>query len=98
MRMLRYVNSIRDGKYKTPEGRKMLVAKNTPFYGYVVCDLTPKVEKWIELEKNFTPMPDRLGWFDWLKNINLYIEVLSWDKVLKDAKMRNKIFFHKLGI
>lgn len=96
--IVRYVNSIRDGKYKTPEGRKMLVAKNTPFYGYVVCDLTPKVEKWIELEKNFTPMPDRLGWFDWLKNINLYIEVLSWDKVLKDAKMRNKIFFHKLGI
>jgi len=96
--IVRYVNSIRDGKYKTPEGRKILVAKNTPFYGYVVCDLTPKVEKWIELERNFTPMPDRLGWFDWLKNINLYIEVLSWDKVLKDAKMRNKIFFHKLGI
>lgn len=96
--IVRYVNSIRDGKYKTPEGRKMLVAKNTPFYGYVVCDLTPKVEKWLELEKNFTPMPDRLGWFDWLKNINLYIEVISWDKVLKDAKMRNKIFFHKLGI
>jgi hypothetical protein len=96
--IVRYVNSIRDGKYKTPEGRKMLVAKNTPFYGYVVCDLTPKVEKWVELEKNFTPMPDRLGWFDWLKNINLYIEVISWDKVLKDAKMRNKIFFHKLGI
>jgi hypothetical protein len=28
----------------------------------------------------------------------LYIEVLSWDKILKDATMRNKIFFYKLGI
>jgi hypothetical protein len=43
-------------------------------------------------------MPDRLGWYQWRGNINLYIEVMSWDKVLKDAKMRNQIFFHKLGI
>lgn len=96
--IVRYVNDIRDGKYKTPEGRKMLVAENTPFYGYVVCDLTPKVETWLDREKNFTPMPDRLGWFHWMGNINLYVEVVSWDKVLKDAKMRNQIFFQQLGI
>lgn len=96
--IVRYVNDIRDGKYKTPEGRKMLVAENTPFYGYVVCDLTAKVETWLEREKNFTPMPDRLGWFQWMGNINLYVEVISWDKVLKDAKMRSQIFFQKLGI
>ena len=96
--IVRYVNDIRDGKYKTPEGRKMLVATNTPFYGYVVCDLTSKVETWLEREKNFTPMPDRLGWFQWMGNINLYVEIMSWDKVLKDAKMRNEIFFRKLGI
>ena len=96
--IIRYVNDIQDGKYKTPEGRKMLVADNTPFYGFVVCDLTSKVEKWLQREKDFKPMPDRLGWFQWKDNINLYIEVISWDKVLKDARMRNKIFFHKLGI
>lgn len=96
--IVRYVNKIRDGKYKTPEGRKMLVGENTPFYGYVVCDLTPKVESWLEREKEFKPMPDRLGWFQWRGNINLYVEVISWDKVLKDAKMRNQIFFQKLGI
>ena len=32
------------------------------------------------------------------ENINLYVEVLSWDKVLRDAKDRNGVFFHKLGI
>jgi len=96
--IVRYVNNIRDGKYKTPEGRKILVAENTPFYGYVVCDLTAKVEAWLEREKDFKPMPDRLGWFQWMDNINLYVEVISWDKVLKDAKMRNQIFFQKLGI
>lgn len=96
--IVRYVNGVCNGKYKTPEGRKILVAENTPYYGFVVCDLTPKVETWLRTEKDFKPMPDGLGWFRWFDNINLYIEVISWDKVLKDAKMRNKIFFHKLGI
>jgi serine/threonine protein kinase len=96
--IVRYVNQVRDGKYKTPEGRKILVSDNTPFYGYVVCDLTSKVEKWLEFEKDYKPMPDKLGWFRWHDNINLYLEVVSWDKVLRDAEMRNRIFFHKLGI
>ena len=96
--IIRYVNDIRDGKYKTPEGRTMLVTDNTPFYGFLVCDLTRKVETWLEREKDFKPMADRLGWFQWMSNNNLYLEVVSWDKVLKDAEMRNKIFFQKLGI
>ena len=96
--IVRYVNQIRDGKFKTPKNRDILVNANTPFYGYVVCDLTKKVADWLEREKDFTPMPDGLGWFRWFGNINLYIEVLSWTKVLRDAEMRNKIFFNKLGI
>lgn len=63
-----------------------------------VCDRTPKVEKWLHDIKDFKPMPDRLGWFRPYTNINLHMEVLTWDKMLRDAKMRNKIFFGKLGI
>jgi len=96
--IVRYVNSFRDGRYKTPKGRTVHVADNTTFYGYVVCDLTPKVEKWLEREKNFTRMPDGRGWFFWFGNNNLYLEVLSWEKLLKDAEMRNKVFFRHLGI
>lgn len=96
--IVRYVNQIRDGKFKTPKNRDILVNTNTPFYGYVVCDLTKKVSDWLEREKDFTPMPDGLGWFRWFGNINLYVEVLSWTKLLRDAEMRNKIFFNKLGI
>lgn len=96
--IIRYVNSIKDGEFLTPTGKRINVADNTPFYGYVVCELNNKVEKWLKREKDFKPMADRLGWFRWREQINLYIEVLSWDKVLKDANMRNRIFFHKLGI
>jgi hypothetical protein len=96
--LVRYVNKFRAGKFQTPKGRDILVSETTPFYGYVVCDLTRKVEQWLRDEKDFVRMPDGLGWFRWFGNINLYIEVLSWDKIRKDADMRNKIFFHKLGI
>jgi Histidine kinase-, DNA gyrase B-, and HSP90-like ATPase len=96
--IVRYVNNIRDGKFKTPKGQKINVATNTPFYGYIICSLTPKVEKWLKDDQDFKTMPDGMGWFGWRTNINLYIEVMSWEKLLKDADMRNKVFFHKLGI
>lgn len=95
---IRYVNQVREGKFKTPTGRDILVNDTTPFYGYVVCDLIKKVKDWLQKEKNFTPMPDGLGWFSWFGNISLYMEVVSWTKRLRDAEMRNKIFFNKLGI
>lgn len=96
--IIRYTNSIRNGAFKTPRGKQILISPNTPFYGYVICEISSKVEDWLRLEKDFKQMPDNNGWFNWISNINLYIEVISWDKALKDANMRNRIFFHKLGI
>jgi hypothetical protein len=94
----RYAIQIRAGKCTLPNGRIIRVTNNTPFYGYVVCDLTSKVRNWLDSDKDFTEMPDGLGWFHWFRNIRLYTEVLSFDKVLADATMRNRVFFHKLGI
>lgn len=96
--IVRYVNALRAGEYRTPKGREISIGSTTPFYGYVVCDLSSKVKQWLHDDKDFKPMPDGLGYFNWRGNINLYIEVLSWSKVLKDADMRNRAFFHKLGI
>lgn len=93
----RYIKEIKDGQLKTINGRPILIGKNTPFYGYIIADLTGKIIEWLEL-KDFDPTPDNLGYFKYHKKYNLYTEFISWDKLLKDAKMRNKIFFHKLGI
>lgn len=98
LQVLRYVNQIKNGKHKTPKGRDIIVNDNTPFYGYIICDLTIKVQDWLRNMKEFKVMPDGKGWYRWFDNNNLYIEVISWDKVWQDAEMRNKVFFHKLGI
>ncbi len=95
--VVRYTNIIRCGKVKV-KSHPIKIGENTPFYGYIFCDLNDKVEGWLEYEKNFNPMPDGQGWFQWREKINLYIAVLNWDKVLDDAIMRNKIFFKKLNI
>jgi len=96
--IIRYVNGIREGKYKTPEGRDIYVDDNTPFYGYLICDLTTKVKDWLYKDKDFIRMPDDLGYFKWFSNNRLYMEVLAWDKIVKDSEQRNKIFFSKLGL
>ncbi len=98
LQVLKYVKQIRSGSLKTPVGRDIYVDQNTPFYSYIVCDLTKKVKEWLHSEKNFKMMPDGKGWYYWYENVNLYMEVVSWDKVWQDAEMRNKVFFHKLGI
>ncbi len=96
--IVRYVQRIREGKYKTPNGIEINVGDTTPFYGYVVCTLTKKAKDWFVENKNFTPMADGMGFFFWHGSLNLYVEAISWDKVLADAKMRNEIFFQKLNI
>lgn len=98
LQVLKYVKQIKDGTKKTPKGRDIVIDDNTPFYAYVVCDLTPKVREWLKLMKEFRVMPDGKGWYRWFDHNNLYMEFISWDKVWQDADMRNKVFFHKLGI
>lgn len=96
--VIRYVNSIRSGDYKTPKGGRIHISPTTPFYGYVVADVDHKVEKWLIEEKNLKPTPDNKGWFLIQDNINLRIEVITWEKLLNDAIVRHRIFFEKLGL
>ena len=92
-----YVQMIKEGKYKTPQNREIQVGENTPFYGYIVADISPKVRAWLQ-NKDFHPLPNHQRWFKWQRTYNLYVEFLTWDCLVKDAEQRNSIFFKKLGI
>lgn len=44
-----YRKKIANGELIMPQGRPIKVdSQNTPFYGYLVCDLMPKVKDWLE--------------------------------------------------
>jgi len=94
----KYLKKIRLGKYEMPEGlEKIKVNDNTPVYGYVVCDLTNKIIEFAE-KHQLTLSPDQEGYFGYHNGYKMYIEIISFKKLLSDATLRNKIFFKKLQI
>lgn len=96
-KMVNFVRDIRNNEVRTVTGQEIEVTNKTPVYAYLVCTINRKVREWMMESKDFEPLADGKGFFR-LYNQPLYFQVFSWEKVLKDAAMRNRIFFHKLGI
>lgn len=95
----RYARKILDGKYEMPDGMEPVKVskKSTPVYLYIVCDIVPKIRDFATLA-NLTISPDDEGYFGFMPGYNAYVEIMSFKKLVDDAKMRNAIFFKKLGI
>ncbi len=93
-----YVEEIINGRKKL-RGKRIEANKRTPFYCYVIADITPSLEKILDYE-SFDPTPDGLGYFRFYetKTSRAYIEVLPFKKIIKDAKQRNKVLFDKLKL
>ena len=93
-----YVTDLLAGKVTNRQGRIININKETPFYIYIVCDITDSFRKILE-KREFSKTPDGQGYFKFKeKYYSAYIEVLPFEKVLQDAKRRNRILFNKLGI
>lgn len=90
-----YIKKIRQGNEVDRKGRPINIHGNTPFYGYIICDITSKVQDFAE-NASLMQTPDGEGYFGYNKNRGAYIEVISYDKLLSDAQKRNKILFDKL--
>lgn len=94
----RYLNKIRSGKYEMPDGLEPIKVNDcTPIYGYVIADITPKIKEFA-LHNQLTESPDKEGYFGFHRGYKMYIEIISFRKLLKDATLRNRIFFKKLQL
>lgn len=92
-----YVSLLRTGRVKDKDGRLIRAGNHTQFYLYAVCDITSSMDpiiKFYDLDQT----PDKLGYYRYNSKLNAYVEVLSYDKIINDAKKRNHILFDKLGI
>ena len=94
--VLRYVRKIKDGEAKDKDLRTINVGP-VPFYAYILCSLTPRIRAIAE-SRDFVKTPDNEGYFKYHQNTGCYIEIVSFDKVLNDAKKRNRAFFDYLQI
>ncbi len=94
----KYIDNLLEGKVTGRNGRPIEVTAHTPFYIYIVCDVTPSLEKVLK-NREFEKTPDGKGFFKVKsKYYSAYFEVLPFEKVLDDAKKRNRILFEKLNI
>ena len=92
-----YVNKLRNNNVKTLKGRPINIGENTPFHAYIIGDFNKKIKEFL-FSKDFKQLPQEEKWIKHYTNINLNVEYISWEQLLKDAEQRNNIFFKKLGI
>lgn len=94
---LGYLERVRNGKVTTASGRPIPRSEDIPGFCYVVCDITPSIEKRC-LMHDLTRTSDGLGFFTFKQNFKAYVEVISFDRLINMAKERNRMFFDKLGL
>ena len=95
LQVLKYVKDIKSGKIKKADGRGYGDMSHVSFYCYVIADLTESVRESAE-SRGLTETQDKMGYFGFNTGYGAYVEVISYDKLLKDAKQRNKVLFDKL--
>lgn len=94
----RLIREIKAGHFKDKRGREIKVQSDRiPAYAYVICDATKEVEI-VAQNKGMLSTPDNLGFYGYNPNLSAYVEIISYTKLLRDAKKRNRILFDKLNL
>lgn len=95
--LLGYADRIRSNKETDTHGRPIKVNANTRMFLYAVCDVTPSLTRILDA-RGFGETADGQGRTLYNSVYNAYIEILPFDKIYRDATMRNKVFFRELGL
>lgn len=94
---LSYLERIREGRVTTKSGRPIPGNNDIPGYCYVLCDLTESMHRRCR-RANLRITSDGMGYFGYNEPSHAYIEVISFDQLVKAARERNRAFFDKLGL
>ncbi len=93
----RYAREIITGETKDKNDREFDFRKNTPIYAYIICDLTKKLKSYAT-DNGYKQLPNGDGFFFFNDNYNMYVEIMSFDKILNDSRERNRVLFEKLNL
>ncbi len=87
---------INSGGGQTATGRNLNVVENTPKFGFVIADMDNDLIK--TMKQHGYRITPKGTLFKYEEGLNLFIEVMSYDQLLKDANLRHLAFFRQLGI
>lgn len=94
---LDYIKRVRSGGVLTSSGRPIPPSHDQPAFCYVLADLTSTMVSRCEYA-SLRPTSDGMGYFGFNEPHKVYIEVMSFDRLIKSATERNRAFFDKLGL
>ena len=94
---LGYLDRVRNGQVRTAQGRPIPRSEDIPGFCYVICDITASIEKRCRMH-DLIRTSDGLGYFAYKQSYKTYVEVVSFDKLVREAKERNRAFFDRLGL
>ena len=97
--IMRYIRDIREGFYRIEDGKKVKAANTTRFYCYIFCDLDNETIKQMVEENMFRPPFDgQEGYFLYNPEVLAYIELLPFERILRDTKRNHRAFFDQAGL
>lgn len=93
--VIEYMDDFTNGKIKTKDGFTIDGNSNIRFFCYILCDISEKLKKYIK-QYDFQETPDGQGYYCYSNSYNAYMEIVPYNKMIRDSKKRNKILFDKL--
>jgi hypothetical protein len=93
----RYLKKLRGQEIKDSRGRAILMHTGAAFYCYIIADLTEELRTYAE-DGGLDPCADGLGYYGFNRNYGAYLEIVSYDKLLKASRDRNRELFKALGV
>lgn len=94
--VMKYVKKLRKKELEIA-GKYLKTTESTRYYCYILLDLNKRNEENF-IDNAYTPLSENRGYIYYHPTYKMYITVLDYRELKKDAERRNKIFFEKLGI
>jgi hypothetical protein len=86
--VLLYVELLKQGSVLTPTGQPIQgISSGTAFHCYIIADITPQLRE--SFIGRFRKTPDGLGYFGYTNDPDAFVEIIPFNKILANARMRN---------
>ncbi len=93
-----YIDGLRSGSIRGPDGRNIRVRENCEFQCFVVADIVGDLERELEFWTPADGGHGRLHQYGGGMPIRGFIEVIQWDRLIARARERNRAFFEQAGL
>lgn len=92
----RYIRRLKSGSLFDVKGRPIKLDDKTIFYCFIVADIVGKLDDWTYTWQRTADGRGRL--YRPENGFRGSIELIGWDALLEDARMRNRAFFDSAGM